>query len=97
MTQDKIAEISIDDSGRLTVKPSKARFDMIYREAAEVHWDAGGRYLYSPVPREWSHLDWFKHIVETTKILELSPSTIWINVTEEFKEQAAMWMRKRSE
>jgi hypothetical protein len=60
MKKDTIAEVAIDEQGRLRVTPTSNSYAMIYREAVEVHWDAGGKYLYSPKPRKWSYLDWFK-------------------------------------
>lgn len=39
MTQDDIIEIGIDKSDRLYIKPKTEKFSMIYRSAAEVHWD----------------------------------------------------------
>ena len=62
MQRDRIAEIGIDRDGRLYVKPEKAAFPGIYREAMEVNWHPERRVLYSPKPREWTHLDWFKQI-----------------------------------
>ena len=64
MNLDKILEVGIDDNERLIVKPEKERFTLIYRTATEVQWDNNGQYLYSPKPREWTYVDWFRHIIE---------------------------------
>jgi hypothetical protein len=39
METDSIAEIAIDEVGRLCVRPSTASFPFTWREAMEVHWD----------------------------------------------------------
>lgn len=39
MATDSIAEIAIDEVGRLCVRPSTASFPFIWREAMEAHWD----------------------------------------------------------
>lgn len=70
-------------------------YPMIYREAVEVHWDAKGRYLYSPKPREWSYLDWFRHIVDTAGDLVLSPDTRWRNIPDSLRSDAEEWMKTR--
>jgi len=33
----------------------------------EVHWNDKEGYLFSPKPREWSYLDWYKHIIGVVK------------------------------
>ena len=90
MRTDKIIEMEIDDSGRLLIKPDTEKFTMIYRSASEVHWDNNKDCLYSPKPREWSYLDWYKHIVTLIETdcncrLLISESTKWINITEDLK------------
>lgn len=92
MRQDKIQEIGIDSKERLYIRPTIEKFTMIYRSAAEVHWDTTGLFLYSPKPREWSYLDWYKHIVSLIQTdcdcqLVLAEETKWINIDENLKEQ----------
>jgi hypothetical protein len=67
MELDFIAAIGIDPDGRLFVKPVCSKFPLVYREAAEVHWDEKKDYLYSPVPREWSYEKWLEHIISVAK------------------------------
>ena len=93
MDTDKITEVAIDSEGRLLVFPASNTYPMIYREAVEVHWDAVGRFLYSPKPREWSYLHWFQHIIEVAGGLALSPDTRWTNVPEELRREAEAWMK----
>lgn len=92
MRTDKIVKIEIDESGRLLITPDTERFTMIYRSAAEVHWDNKMNSLYSPKPREWSHLDWYKHIVSLIVTdcncrLLITELTEWINVPEDLKNE----------
>ncbi|MES2827078.1 MAG: hypothetical protein V4687_02945 [Bacteroidota bacterium] len=92
MTEDTILEVGIDEKESLYIKPLKERFLHIYRTATEVHWDDNQRFLYSPKPREWTYLDWYKHIkgvVETECYckLILTDETKWTNITEELRKQ----------
>lgn len=92
MTTDKILEIGIDDKERLFIKPNKERFTLIYRTATEVHWDNNGLFLYSPKPREWTYLDWFRKITDVTETecsckLILTDQTLWTNISGELKQQ----------
>ncbi len=99
MTQDDIIEIGIDKSDRLYIKPKTEKFSMIYRSAAEVHWDSVGLFLYSPKPRDWSYLDWYKHMTSLIKTdcncqLTLSENTIWVNIDESLKNEIQMTEQK---
>jgi len=92
MKIDQISEIGIDIEERLYIKSSIARFDFIYRTATEVHWDASGLFLFSPKPREWTYLDWYRHIVDVVNNecgykLVLGDETIWTNIPEELKQE----------
>src|SRR5688572_7804848 len=92
MITDKILEIGIDEAGKLYLKPEKEKFTLIYRSATEVHWDATKMFLYSPKPREWSYLDWYKHIVSVIKTeayctLKITLETKWVNVPDELQQE----------
>ncbi|MEZ5003963.1 MAG: hypothetical protein R2730_13120 [Chitinophagales bacterium] len=92
MTKDKILEVVIDDNNRLIVKPEKERFTFIYRTASEVHWDDNGHYLYSPKPREWTYVNWFRHIMGVIEMecnckLFLTKETKWTNISESIKQE----------
>ena len=91
MRQDSILEISIDENGRLQIRPEKEKFGLIYRSATEVHWDSKGLFLYSPRPREWTYLDWYKQIVSTIWTeysckLNLKNETSWTLIPKELKQ-----------
>jgi hypothetical protein len=79
-----IAEIAIDEAGRLHVVPLGCAFPLIYREGTEVSWDADRRSLHSPPPRQWSHLQWFEQIRTAARAqgceLQLGADTRWLNV-----------------
>lgn len=92
MRTDKIKKIEIDESGRLLITPETERFTMIYRSAAEVHWENKMNSLYSPKPREWSYFEWYKHIVSLILIdcncrLLIAESTEWLNIPEDLKAE----------
>ncbi|SHN73176.1 hypothetical protein SAMN05444395_107180 [Flavobacterium fryxellicola] len=89
---DEIIEVGIDKDERLFIRPKNERFTLIYRTATEVHWDEKELFLYSPKPREWSYLDWFRHIIdvadkECNSKLILTHRTIWTNIENELKKQ----------
>ena len=86
MTQDSIAEVGIDELGRLYVRPAVASFDHIYRAAMKVNWDASTRRLFSPKSREWTYLDSFKQIIAAAEdeygtALRLTPDSDWTDVS----------------
>ena len=91
MERDEIIEIGIDDKERLYLKPASKAFPYIYREAAEVHWDSKENFLYSPKPREWSYLDWYKHIIKIVSGLScelfITDNTHWVNIPVNLKAQ----------
>lgn len=92
MEIDQILEIGIDIHERLYIKPENARFDLIYRTATEVHWDASGLFLFPPKPREWNYLNWYRHIVDVVNKecgyrLVWSAKTIWTNIPKELKRE----------
>lgn len=67
MRSEPIAEIAIDAQGRLCVRPESAEFPFIHRAAMQVGWDAAGRYLFSPPPKDWTPADWFRHILAAAR------------------------------
>lgn len=90
--QDEIIEVGIDKNERLFIRPKNERFTLIYRTATEVHWDDNELFLYSPEPRERSHLDWFRHIIDVADKecnckLVLTRRTLWRNIENDLKKQ----------
>ena len=91
MESDTIAEVSIDDSGRLHVRPSRTQFPHVWRAAMEVYWNESSTTLHSPPPRSWSYVDWYRQIVAAAKdeygcTLVLTLETQWVNVPAELRE-----------
>ncbi len=98
-----IEAIGIDSGERLWVKPETATFPAIFRAGMEVHWDHERRCVYSPKPRNWSYVDWFRQIrtavlAEYGVELTLKPTTSWWNVDADLqraiREAATNWMGK---
>lgn len=91
MVKDEVTSIAIDDQGRLCVTPLSASFPYIYREAMEVGWDADGKFLFSPIPKEWSYGRWFQQIISSTKEqgyeLQLSAATVWKSVPDSVRQE----------
>ena len=89
--EDRIEEIGIDEEERLYVKPSKATFTMIYREAIEVHWNNERSYLYGSKPRKWSYLQWFQQIIKAASEqgcqLVIPSNVIWVNIPGELQQE----------
>lgn len=93
MRTDAIEAVGIDESGSLWVKPATATFPYIYREAMQVHWDAERLRLYSPNPREWSYVEWFKRIRDAAREhgveLALEKTTSWSGIDPELRRAFA--------
>lgn len=85
-----IAEVRIDELGRLFVRSTKTTFDLIYRAAMGVAWDRETSAIFSPVPRDWSHSRWFEQILAAAAgeygiALTLGPKTLWTAVPPEVR------------
>jgi hypothetical protein len=92
MVEDEIAEVGIDQDGKLCVRPTNQSFPYIYRAAMEVGWDPVRGVLFGTKPREWSHLDWFRQILaavadEYGVRLRVGAATAWSNVPELLRMQ----------
>lgn len=60
-----VAEVRIDQAGHLLIMPNLAADEdlrFIYRAGHEANWDAAARALTAPVPKAWSHFDWFREV-----------------------------------
>lgn len=95
----QIEEIGIDEKGSIYLKPSNIEFSYIYREAAEVHWNADKKVLHSPKPREWSYLDWYIHIKKVASLLDcklyITNNTNFTNVPNGLKKEIIAFESKR--
>lgn len=87
---DEIEAIGIDEAGGLWIRPATKQLPYIYREGAEVGWDASLLRLTSPKPRVWSHVQWFEQIVKAARgqgvALTLVASTSWVNLDENLQQ-----------
>lgn len=96
MLADEIEAIGIDGQGTLWVKPATATFPYIYREAMEVQWDSERGCLYSPKPREWSYLNWFRQIVAAARAqgvdLTIGTRISWSNIDPELERNIRQLM-----
>ena len=82
---DDIAEIGIDVANRLYLRPTRSSYPHIHRAAKGIQWDPVQRRLYGEAPKEFSHADWFRQILNAVRDeygdnLTVNPSTIWSNV-----------------
>ena len=93
----EITKIEILQSGELSVTPVvnwNNSFQFIYRTATGVAWNEKSRCFTSPVPKEWSHLDWYGNIItsvlsEMEVNLKVTPKTEWLHVPESFQRAIA--------
>jgi hypothetical protein len=87
----EIEQICIEYSGSLSVTPKDAEFPYVYREAMDIQWDSDRKCLFSPIPREWTYLDWFKQIraaaVSQGVTLVATENTRWSNIKAELMEK----------
>jgi hypothetical protein len=86
MRDELIAELTLDDAGRLLLKPAESSFDDLHMAGAwGFRWDEPTSSLAIPRPREWSYRDWFEHVVtiigsEYGVHLKVGPDTQWVAV-----------------
>jgi hypothetical protein len=88
----KIAQVRIDETGSLYVKPVEGDFAHIYRAAMEVNWSSNQLALFSPKPREWSYARCFQQIVTAVEQeygvnLVLTPSTEWREIPDSLRHE----------
>ncbi|MEO7456863.1 MAG: hypothetical protein ABIY52_11425 [Gemmatimonadaceae bacterium] len=89
----EVAEISIDDNGRLLIRPREfdASFPFVLRAAAEVNWDAASASFECPKPREWTYLQWFQRARSVVRSelgheLQVNDRTTWTNIPDALRE-----------
>lgn len=81
-----IAAVTMDETGRLLLRPAETLFDDLHMAGAwGFRWDVPTRSLAIPLPREWSYRDWFDHVVtiigqQYGVHLKLGPQTQWASV-----------------
>lgn len=100
----EVNEIKINKVGELLVKPSVnpdkiCRF--IYRAAMEVAWNEEAQSFICPVPRKWTHFDWYKQVVSAAAselgiVLQVTNRTGWENVSPELQERISGYVYEKS-
>jgi hypothetical protein len=81
-----ITDVTLDDAGRLLLKPAETLFDDLHMAGAwGFRWDAATSSLAIPLPKEWSYCDWFNYVVKIIGSqygvhLRVGPATRWIAV-----------------
>jgi hypothetical protein len=92
----EVSEIWVDNERRLCVRladTSQVLTDIYRASVSGVEWDDHTRAIRSPVPRGWSHAEWFVQITKDARSeygveLVLTGSTIWRGISSE--SQAAI-------
>lgn len=91
MREAAIAEVGLDDEGRMFVRPTKGSFEHVYRAAMGVYWDEPSRRLsHSQPPKDWTPVQWFQQIVaavadEYGVLLKPTFQTTWADVPNELR------------
>lgn len=65
MRDELISEVTVDDAGRMLLKPASTLFDDLHTAGAwGFRWDEPTQSLAIPRPKEWTYRDWFEHVVK---------------------------------
>ena len=99
-TTDFIAQVSIDDDGRLRIAPRTQSFPSIQKVYNDIMWDAERHDLCSAKSHEWRYLKWYRHITGGVVssygcTLMLHPETHWMNVPSGLKSDIESLLNKR--
>ena len=90
MIEDRIAEIGVDEKGRLYVRPELQDFPHIYRTALGILWEASDRRLVAASAQGQAYLDGFHRIVaavadEYDVRLRLGSMTTWVAIGDDLR------------
>jgi hypothetical protein len=90
MKREQIKKIWIDESTRLCIQPLNSSFEMVYRSAMGVYWNASKQYLYLLSVGSLSLFDWYQQIITAVAQeygcrLFITDSTQWENIDETLK------------
>jgi hypothetical protein len=93
----QVAEVRIDEEGRLLIRPSEADelYQDVYRYAGEVRWDPARAAFVCPAPREWSYVDWFQQARNAVRSelgcdFQITRGTSWLNVSEVLRDEITL-------
>jgi hypothetical protein len=93
MREELIADVALDDAGRLLLKPAETSFDNLHMAGAwGFRWDAPTSSLAIPQPRNWTYRDWFEHVVKIIGSqygvhLKVGPDTRWTDVPSSVRDE----------
>lgn len=98
---DFIAQMMIDDDGRVRITPRTQSFPAIQKAYDDILWNDEQHCLCSAKPYGWEYLKGCRHIVKGVKsvygcTLTLHPETNWINFPSWLKSEVENWFKKRS-
>jgi hypothetical protein len=96
---DFIAQVSIDDVGRLRIAPRTRSFPAIQKVYDDIMWDAERRDLCPAKRHEWGCLRWCRHIIKGVAssygcTLMLHPETHWVDVPSRLKSDIESLLKK---
>jgi len=98
-TTDFIAQVSIDDVGRLRIAPRTQSFPAIQKVYDDIMWDAERHDLCPAKRHEWGCLRWCRHIIKGVAssygcTLALHPETHWVDVPSRLKSDIESLLKK---
>ena len=88
MVDEYIEKIIVNQNGTLSIQPKGRSFDMIYRSAMGVDWDAKELCLTHNPSEDWNAFLWYLQILDAVKseygvVLKLSPETSFVNIDDD--------------
>lgn len=98
-TTDFIAQVSIDDVGRLRIAPRTRSFPAIQKVYDDIMWDAERHDLCPAKRHEWGCLRWCRHMIRGVAssygcTLMLHPETHWVDVPSRLKSDIESLLKK---
>ncbi len=100
----EVIKIEVLATNELSVTPAvnwNDFFQFIYRTATGVTWNENEQCFMSPIPREWSHFDWYANIVDSVVSemgvkLIITPNTKWHNISQDLQNEITKYESKQS-
>ena len=100
----EINEVRISEDGKLFIKPTSNPskvFKFVYRAAMEVYWDEDTQCFYTPKPREWTYLDWYKQVLaavvsEMGVQLSITENTDWKNIPVKVQQEIEQYDNEKT-
>ncbi len=75
-------------------------FQFIYRTSTGVKWNEKEQCFMSPIPKDWSHFDWYSNIVDSVISemgvnLIITPKTKWHNISTNLQNKITSYKSKQ--